>query len=206
MSFSLENEMSDFWLCFVPLFVAVDIVGNLPIFITLTSSLERKRRRIVTIESILTALAVSAAFLFVGKAIFAMLGIEIPDFMVAGGILLFLLSVNDLLHTHKEEEEEREISKDSVGPVPLGVPLIAGPAVLTTLLILAQQHGYTMPLAGLGATLGITFVVLWYSEHIMKLLGRTGSRILSKLANLLMAAIGVMFVRRGIEAIIKGLQ
>ncbi|MFC1581974.1 MarC family protein [Planctomycetota bacterium] len=195
--------MDNFWLCFVPLFVAVDIVGNLPIFITLTSSLERKRRRIVTIESILTALAVSTAFLFVGRFIFKMLGIEIPDFMVAGGILLFLLSVNDLLHGHKEEEQE--ISKDSVGPVPLGVPLIAGPAVLTTLLILAQQHGYGMPLAGLGATLAITFIVLWYSEHLMKLLGRTGTRILSKLANLLMAAIGVMFVRRGIELIIHKL-
>jgi multiple antibiotic resistance protein len=128
--------MKSFWLCFVPLFVAVDAVGILPLFMSLTEGLEtRKLRRIIS-QSVITAIAVALVFLVLGKALMDLLGITIADFMVAGGILLFVISLNDVLAT--EKAQQHTVDPDSLGAVPLGVPLISGPAVLTTTLLLSN--------------------------------------------------------------------
>lgn len=188
--------MTAFWLCLVSLFVAVDVVGIVPMYITLTAGIDEQRKRRIVIQSVVTAVVVASAFLFIGRQLLAMLGVTVADFMVAGGILLFLFSVSDILSA---EKKQRQVDQDSVGAVPLGVPLIVGPAVLTTLLILEGQHGWLPTLSGLLVNMVITTAVLWFSGWFMRILGATGARVLSKLASLLMAAIGVMIVRRGIE-------
>jgi multiple antibiotic resistance protein len=137
--------MLEFWLCFVPLFVAVDALGTLPIFIGLTAGLARAAVRKVLVQSLVTATAVALAFLGVGKGIFALLGITTADFMIAGGALLFLLSLRDLL---VGEREALSSDPESLGAVPLGVPLIAGPAVFTTSLLLVDEYGLVPHRAG----------------------------------------------------------
>jgi multiple antibiotic resistance protein len=187
--------MLEFWLCFVPLFVAVDALGTLPIFISLTTGLDRARVRKVLWQSLLTATAVALAFLGVGKGIFALLGITVADFMIAGGSLLFLLSLRGLLTGEREHLSE---SLESLGAVPLGVPLIAGPAVFTTSLLLVDEYGLIPTVLATVANIAIAGAIFWTSDSLTRALGEAGMRTLSKIASLILAAIAVMIVRKGI--------
>lgn len=187
--------MLEFWLCFVPMFVAVDALGTLPIFISVTAGLERARVRKIIWQSLLTATAVTLAFLGVGKGVFALLGITIADFMIAGGALLFLLSLRGLLIGEREHLADDHAS---VGAVPLGVPLIAGPAVFTTSLLLIDRYGVIPTVLATVANIAIAGVIFWASDGVARILGESGMRALSKIASLILAAIAVMIVRQGI--------
>ncbi|MHB1036848.1 MAG: MarC family protein [Pirellulales bacterium] len=192
--------MTAFWLCFVPLFVAMDPLGLLPIYLGLTEGLTRAERQRILFESLATAMAVSLAFLFMGQAVFSLLGIGVADFMVAGGVLLFGLSLADLL---LPEKQPSAAVSENIGAVPLGVPLLVGPGVLTTLILLADQHGSVPTLLATLANILVAGAVFWWSAAIHRLLGKTGTRVLSKIASLILAAIGVMMVRKGVERFLK---
>jgi multiple antibiotic resistance protein len=187
--------MKDFLLNFIPMFVAVDAVGVLPVFIALTKGVERKRLRRIIISSVITAILVTFTFILVGQTILEFLGITIADFMIAGGILLLAISLADLLRTSKDETSA---DPESLGAVPLGVPLIAGPAVLTTGLVLSSRDGPLLTLISTFINIVLVGVTLWMSEKINAYLGNSGSKALSKVAHLLLAAISVMLIRRGI--------
>jgi multiple antibiotic resistance protein len=192
--------MKTFWLCFVPLFVAVDAVGILPIFISLTEELELGRVRRIIWQSLITGSAAALLFLAIGKAVFRLLGISIGDFMIAGGTLLFILSVTDMLSV---ERHMRQVDPESLGAVPVGVPLIVGPAVLTTALLLVDAHGLAPTVAAALVNILIAGVVFWFAPALYRVLGKAGAKAVSKLASLLLAAIGVMMVRRGITLLLQ---
>ena len=97
--------MKAFWLCFVPIFVAVDAIGVLPMFMGFTENMELKRVRKVVYQSVFTAMAVALAFLVAGKALLNLLGITVADFMIAGGVLLFIISISDLLSDEKKQRK-----------------------------------------------------------------------------------------------------
>jgi multiple antibiotic resistance protein len=122
-------------LTFVPLFVAMDPVGNLPIFLALTQEIEPRHRRHAVHLATLTALGVGLAFVAIGKAIFLLLGIDVADFLMAGGIILLILAIRYLINGKVVETEDLSAS-ETVGVVPLGTPLVVGPAVLASLLSL----------------------------------------------------------------------
>lgn len=187
--------MENFWLCFVPLFVAVDAVGVLPLFIGLTEGIGPARRRRIVAQSVLTALLVGIGFLFLGDSILVFLGISINDFLVAGGILLLVISVNDTL---AGEKRRRAVDHDSLGAVPIGVPLIVGPAVLTTSLLMLRQYGTLVTVLAVVANILLAGLVFLGSGLLIRVLGKPGSRTVSKLAALLLAAIAVHMIRRGI--------
>lgn len=191
--------MIEFWLCFVPLFVAVDAVGVLPMFLSLTQGMDRRKVRRAIYRSVATATAVALVFLALGTVILHLLGITVADFMVAGGILLFVLAIGDLL---ANEKLQRPIDANSLGVVPLGVPLITGPAVLTTSMLLLNQYGAVWTAAAIVANILIAGTVFLFAGTIGHVLGQTGEKIISKIAMLLLAAIGVMMVRKGIESFI----
>lgn len=194
-----QTVVNEFWLCFVPLFVAVDAVGVLPIFLALTEGLEARRLRTVIAQSVVTAALVALAFLAFGPALLAFLGITIPDFMIAGGFLLLAISLGDLL---AGATRLREADPESLGAVPIGVPLITGPAVLTTCILLANTHGGLITAAAAIANIALAGITFGFAKPITGLLGRNGTRAISKVASLIMAAIAVMLMRRGIfEAI-----
>lgn len=192
--------MKSFWLCFLPLFVAVDAIGVLPMFLGFTEDMDKDRVRKVVYQSVITAMAVALVFLVAGKAILDLLGITVADFMIAGGILLFIISMSDLLSS---EKKRRRVDTESIGAVPIGVPLITGPAVLTTLIILLNEHGLVLTALALILNDTIAGTIFYFSRHINRLLGNTGAKTLSKIANLLLAAIAVMIVRKGIMIIIS---
>ncbi|MBA3051479.1 MarC family protein [bacterium] len=192
--------MHKFLLCFIPLFVAVDTPGILPMFISLTEGFKKRQLRRIIVQSILTAVAVSVLFVFFGKTVLGLLNITVYDFMIAGGMLLFIISVSDIL---SYEKKQRHIDADSLGAVPIGVPLIVGPAVLTTSLILVNEYGIYLTVAALVINILIAGLIFFLSGNIYKLLGSAGSKTLSKIANLLLAAIAVMIIRKGIAGMLQ---
>jgi len=192
--------MNIFLLCFVPLFVAVDALGVLPIFISLTEGLTPSQKRKVLIQSLLTASAVALVFLAIGPAILAALNITVSDFMVAGGLLLLVISLSDLL---TGEKRQRIVDPETLGAVPLGVPIITGPAVLTTSVLLTNVHGMLITSLALIANIGIAGIIFWFAQPITRFLGNAGTMILSKMASLFLATIAVMLIRRGLVEIIK---
>ncbi len=187
--------MIKFWLCFVPLFVAVDALGLLPIFMGLTAGLEQSKVNRIIWQSIITATLVALIFLGIGKVILSLLSITVADFMIAGGSLLFVISLNDLLAVEKPPQS---VDPESLGAVPLGVPLIVGPAVLTTTILLINEHGIIPTVSATVINIFIAGVIFRLSEPINKILGKSGTRAISKLSSLILAAIAVMMVRKGI--------
>src|SRR3989339_1238799 len=193
-------DMTGFWLAFVPLFVAVDAIGTRPMFVSFTEGLDEPRIRKVIVQSTFTAMAVALAFLAVGKVVLGLLGITVADFMIAGGVLLFVISLNDILTL---EKKQLMVDPESLGAVPLGVPLIAGPAVLTTALLIVTDYGITPTVLATIANILIAGFIFSAAGRINRILGSAGSKTVSKLASLLLAAIAVMMVRRGIMIYIK---
>lgn len=184
-----------FLIAFVPLFIAMDVVGVLPIYLSLATGLpEADRRRIVT-EAILTAASIGLGFLLVGDLVLRLLGVSVADFQVAGGILLLVLSIYDLLHP---AEPLRQLGTH-MSVVPLGIPMIVGPAVLTTLLLLARTQGYMVTLFAFTANLILVWVALRWAAAIERVIGEAGARAVAKVANLMLAAIGVTMIRTGLQ-------
>jgi len=192
--------MKIFLLCFVPLFVAVDAPGVLPIFINLTDRLTQLQQRKVLVHSLVTASAVALVFLVVGPTILSSLNITVSDFLVAGGLLLLVISLSDLV---TGEKRQRLVDPETLGAVPLGVPIITGPAVLTTSVLLANVHGLTITAIALVTNIGIAGLVFWFAHPITRFLGNAGTNILSKIASLFLATIAVMLIRRGVIEIIN---
>lgn len=187
-------------LVFVPLFVAIDALGIVGLFLSFTERLDRPAKNRLVTEASLTALAISVVFLFFGRLIFRLLGIDENDFRVAGGILLLVLSIVDLLQS---DHEQRRDPNTSVGIVPIGTPLIMGPAALTTILVAVETLGWRITLIALLMNLAIVWIVFRYADLVRNILGPGGTRAISKVMALFLAAIGVMMIRVGMFAILN---
>lgn len=182
-------------LAFVPIFVAVDAIGVLPIFIGLTQGVRQDDRKKIIYQSVVTAGLLAFSFVFLGKWVFNLLGITVGDFMVAGGVILFIISVNDMINPTKK----RQVSPRTLGAVPLGTPLIVGPAVLSTSLILIETYGLIPTLISVTVNVILAGIIFRFSDFLIKLLGDAGARALSKIMSLLLGAIAVMMIRKGIS-------
>lgn len=186
--------MKNFFLAFIPIFVAVDALGILPIYCSLTSRFKKKAKLTVIIHSMITAILLATGFIFLGKALFGFLGITIADFMIAGGAVLFSIAILDIVGTHKS----RHTLNTELAAVPLGTPLIVGPAVLTTSLILIGQYGTWLTLFSVIINVLLTGIFFFLADFIVKYVGERTLRVLSKVTHLLLAAIAIMLIRKGV--------
>ncbi len=184
---------------FIPIFVAMDVFAVLPVFISVTSDIAEDHKKIIVKQSIITALAVSLAFVAVGEAVFSILGITVDDFKIAGGLVLLVIAVLDLI---RYSGERRKI-EDTIGVVPIGVPLIVGPAVLTTLIVLNDHYGVAPTIMSLILNLIIVWASFVQAEKIIRLIGKNGIVALSKVMAILLASIAVMMIRLGVENLVK---
>jgi len=180
---------------FIPLLVAIDPVGLAAIFLGLGGGVPPAQRRKIARQATLTGGGVALLFLFLGAIIFRLLGITVRDFQIAGGLILFIIAARDLIQSAAEEPAKLA---DDFGVVPLGMPLIAGPASITTLIVLAQTIGWKITLAALAANLVLVVLAFAYSEALGRWIGPTGLRAVSKIVSLLLAAIAVSMIRHGI--------
>ncbi len=186
---------------FIPLFVAMDIIGLVPLFLGLTQGLKKKELRKLILSATATAFVISLLFLFTGSALFEFMGITAHDFRIGGGVVLLVLAIQDLASS--PSAETRRSPRTDIGVVPIGIPLIMGPAALTTILILVDSHGTEITMAALLINFLIVLLVLLNSGLIIKIMGEAGSQAFAKVASLFMAGIAVMMIRSGIEGALK---
>ena len=183
-----------FVVAFIPLFVAIDPIGLVAVFMGLAPNASREHRQRQGLLAILTGFAVAIAFIFLGRIIFKALAITVSDFQVAGGLILLGIAVRDLLGFG---EGQRSGGDQDFGVVPLGMPLIAGPALLTALLLLVDTVGVFFTISSLVVNLLLVEVGFRYARRIEAVLGKQGLAGVSKLIALLLAAIAVSLIRRG---------
>ncbi len=195
----LLDLLQPFLLSVIPILVAVDAPGALPLFVGMTEEMDDAERRRTVRQSILTAFLVTIGFVVLGQAVFAALGIRVVDFMIAGGILLLVIAITDILTAG----ERRKAPGATFGVVPLGTPLIAGPATLTTALVLVGQYGYLPVVLSLVVNILLAWLVFAQAGRIIRLIGINGSRALAKVASLLLAAIAVKLIRSGIMELVR---
>jgi multiple antibiotic resistance protein len=191
----MPELFAQFLQAFIPLFVAIDPIGLAALFLGISQLVPQERRRIISQQAVATAAAVSLLFLFLGQGIFKALGITVGDFQVGGGLILFLLAARDLVQPPAATPEK--LAED-FGVVPLGMPIIAGPAMLATVLVCAQTVGIRITLVALAVNLVIVVLAFSCSETLGRWIGLTGMRAVSKIVALLLAAIAVAMIRRGI--------
>lgn len=188
--------LNNILLAFIPVFVAVDAIGTLPIVTSLTEGLDEKQKDRIILQSMLTALCLSVGFILVGKLVFRALGITMGDFMIAGGVILFCLAIIDIVNPVKR----RRMPDRDLGVVPLGTPLLAGPAVLTTSMLVISEYGLVATLISVVANILLAGLLFRFSLLLIRLLGAAGAKALSKVSALLLAAIAVMLIRKGLAS------
>ncbi|HTP13374.1 MAG TPA: MarC family protein [Bacteroidota bacterium] len=187
-----------FFQVFIPLFVAIDVIGVLPLFVGLTEGMhEGKRRRLIR-DATITAFSISLVFLVAGKLVFTFMGITESDFRVGGGIVLLVLAVYELLFSKEKERRPEPL----VGVVPIGVPLIMGPAALTTIILNVNAFGYVWAVASLLVNMAIVWVVFRQATFIIGKLGHAGALAVAKVVTLFLTGIAVMMIRSGVEAMV----
>ncbi|MCB0308726.1 MAG: MarC family protein [Bdellovibrionales bacterium] len=195
----MSEFFTQFALVFVPILVAIDPIGISPIYVSLTEGLPKPYQKKVLDQAILTAALIGIIFIFLGSKVFQFFGITVPDFMVAGGLILLVLGVTDLLFPEKTSQKPA----DSLGIVPLGIPLIIGPATMTTLIVNMESIGTWITLFAFLSNIVLAYIVFRLSRKIMMVLGKNGSQAVSKIASLFLAGIGVMIMRQGFIGIYK---
>jgi len=189
-----ENILHPFWLSLIPIMVALDAPGTLPLYVAMTEGLKVRERKRIVRQSIITAFLITIGFVFLGRAVFRALGIMVEDFMIAGGIVLLIIAVIDIVRAG----EKKVTISPTIGVVPLGTPLIAGPATLTTTLVLVGNYGYVPVILSLVVNILLTWLIFAQSERIIRIIGIHGSRAFAKVAALLLAAIAVKMIRSGV--------
>lgn len=184
-----------FVMTFVPLFIVIDALGNLPFIISLSEDMTTRERRKMVHIAILTATVVGLAFLFFGQFILNVLDIKVGAFAIAGGLILLILSIKYMTTGRMVEL----IKEEMVAVVPIGTPLTVGPATITTLLLLATQFQLYMVLIAFTVNLLITWLIFLVSNLFVRFLGQGGLRAISRVFSLLLAAIAVSMIVRGLN-------
>lgn len=189
-------------LAFSSLFSVINPISAAPIFVALTAGTPRERRR-AALRACLAAAAVLALFAAAGGAIFAFFGITVPAFQIAGGILFTIMSIRTLQNGEKPVPDELDKADPSI--VPLGIPVIAGPGAISTVMVLVGQAQDGMRRLALGGAIVVnvllTLMVLLAAPAIVARIGQTGQRIVSKIMGLITAVIGVQFVLNGVTTV-----
>jgi len=193
-----ESLLQQFVKTFVPLFIVIDAFGNMPFVITMSEGMPRPERNKMILLAVITAALVGLAFLFLGKIILDAMGISVGAFAIAGGLILLVLSVRYVLTGHIMDY----IKEEMVAVVPIGTPLTVGPATITTLLLLVNEgfHIYIV-LLSFALNILIAWVVFMLSGWFVGFLGQGGVKAVSKVFSLLLAAIAVTMIIRGLDMI-----
>lgn len=196
---------------FLPLFVAINAPGIIPVYLAVTEDLTAQQRRRLTFQAILTASLIAVLILFAGQLIFSLLGITVNDLRVGGGLILLVLSISNLLFGDFKRRDPRNLADEdesegaSVGVVPLGIPLIVGPAAITSVLVSREAYGYLPTLTSLAVNMLLVWLTLVFSPFIGRVMGPAVSRAVAKVASLFLAAISVALIRAGIVGMIQAL-
>ncbi len=180
----------------ISLLIVVDPFGNIPIFIGITNRLDRLQRKKMFNIAVMTGFSLLMAFAALGEWVLRIFDIELYSFRIAGGALLLFLAFELLL---KPRYEVRAYTPEQTGAVPLGVPLLAGPGAITTVIIILKSFGVVIAVSSVIAVALITWTVLRFASSIHEALGEVGATVISKVMAMLLAAIAVQYVLEGVR-------
>ena len=183
----------------ITLLVVIDPIASVPIIMAMTHNMETKKKTSISNITIITVTVLLFVFAFVGDAIFSVFGISMFSFMIAGGVLLFIVAIE--LLTHGEWKFGSQNLADESGVVPLAFPLLAGPGALTLVILSFEKYGPLTTVLSIIIVLGITYAVLRLVDPIYRLLGKRGSMIVTRIFAIIVAAFAVQFVIDGIKQI-----
>lgn len=203
-------DLALFISAFTTLFVIIDPPGCAPIFATLTKGTSRRHQREMAIKSVAVASVILIGFAYVGEFLFQKLGISLDALRIAGGIMLFIIGLNMVFEKRTETREERadelleEIEDpEDISVFPMGIPMIAGPGTMASLLLLKSRtedfYGELTIIGALVAVLIITFISFWVAGPLMKLMGKTFTNVLTRVLGVLLATLAAQFILDGIS-------
>ncbi|OGN98284.1 MAG: MarC family transcriptional regulator [Chloroflexi bacterium RBG_13_51_18] len=193
----MADQWHDFIMTFLPLFIVIDAFGNLPFLIMAGQDMDRRQKGRMVNYAILTATLVGLVFLFLGQFILNVMGIEVQEFAVAGGIVLLILSIRYMITGHMVTVVKEEM----VAVVPIGTPLTVGPATIATLLLLAGRFPLYMVLISFALNMAITWIIFFLSQKIARFMGQGGLTAISRVFSLLLAAIAVSMIIDGLKSL-----
>ena len=207
--------MPDYFLnALVTLFVTIDPIGLAPIFMALTTGMALADRRQAAIRAAVTAGAVLVAFALVGEALIGVLGISLPAFRIAGGLLLFVIAFEMVFALREERKSVTAGQPGGDGGAhdlaifPLAIPLTSGPGAISATILLASEADGAFELAGLlviiAALIGACLAVFLLADRIERILGPTGRVVVGRLLGVILAALAVQFVADGVMTIARG--
>ncbi|WP_319826456.1 MarC family protein [Thalassovita sp.] len=192
---------------FVTLFVIIDPIGLTPLFVALTQGMTINRRKNIALRAIVVAFFILSLFALFGEAVLGFVGISMPAFRIAGGLLLFLTALDMLFQRRtkrREDQAEEEDHHDDPSVFPLAIPLIAGPGAIATMILLAGQKpgllGLSMTIGVMASVLLIAFFLFMTAGWLERALGKTGINVVTRLLGMLLSALAVQFVLDGLRA------
>ena len=180
---------------FLVLFIVVDPFGNIPIFMSLTEKMTKKEKRKVFNTATLVSFVLLLAFAFAGQEIFSIFGVSIFSFEIAGGILLLIIAIRILITGSLMEIKE---SPESIGAVPIAMPLLVGPGAITTTIFNIQAYGVAVTALSVFVVLTLTWLILRYVDSFYRFLGKTGALVIARVMALLIAAIAIQYMLFGV--------
>ena len=189
---------------FVTLFVIIDPIGLAPLFVALTHGMDARTRRGIAIRACVIAAMLLVLFAALGEAVLGFVGISMPAFRIAGGILLFLTALDMLFERRSKRREDQADERPDPSVFPLAIPLIAGPGAIASVILLTGEmgglQGFATTVLVMAAVLGIVFALFMVAGLLERALGRTGINVVTRLLCMLLAALAVQFVLDGLRA------
>ena len=189
---------------FVTLFVIIDPIGLAPLFVALTHGMDARTRRGIAIRACVIAALLLVLFAALGEAVLGFVGISMPAFRIAGGILLFLTALDMLFERRSKRREDQADERPDPSVFPLAIPLIAGPGAIASVILLTGEmgglHGFATTVMVMLAVLAIVFALFMVAGLLERALGRTGINVVTRLLGMLLAALAVQFVLDGLRA------
>jgi multiple antibiotic resistance protein len=179
----------------IALFIIVDPFGNIPIFMGLTEKMEESQKKKVFNTATLVGVILLLVFAFTGQEILTIFGLSIYSFEVAGGILLLIIAIRILISGSMHEDVE---SPESLGAVPIAMPLLVGPGAITTTIFNLQAYGTLSAILAVLIVLSLTWIILRFINGIYRFLGKTGSLVIGRVMALLIAAIAIQYILTGV--------
>jgi multiple antibiotic resistance protein len=187
--------ISEFGKAALALFIIVDPFGNIPIFVGLTENVQDAQKKKVYNTATIVGTILLLVFAFAGTGILTLFGLSIYSFEVAGGILLLIISIRILISGNTHEDVE---SPESIGAVPIAIPLLVGPGAITTTIFNIQQYDTIIAILAVLVVMAITWITFRYISQVYKFLGKIGSLIIARVMALLIAAIAVQYILTGV--------
>lgn len=208
----MDHLFTAFVLYFTSFFTIINPIGSMPVFLTMTGSLDQKARNRTALKAVFTAFITLMIFAFGGQLLFTFFGISVHAFRIVGGIIFFMMGYEMLqarLSRIKIGSEDVKEYVDDISVTPLGIPMIAGPGAITNAIVLMEDAGSLshqgILLLSVLTTLLLTYIVFLSGSKITRFLGQTGNKILLKLMGLIVMVIAVEFFIAGLTPVVRGI-